>query len=212
MNDKLLEAAQYLRFCNIIENNAFKLYETLSKKTNQPESSFVLGLAYDSLKNATIIQSLLDYFDLPELENINVKKNLAELVSETAILSKRISKINNLNYIISCETLKELTNLEELLGQIYTSYLKSSFSSTIADELARLVTMNRGNLKKLFETFIEEKAKHRETLVEIIYSLEAQQAETIRQITPMVKYKNPDAWIHESTIHAFSNTIANAET
>ena len=95
MNDKLLEAAQYLRFCNIIENNAFKLYETLSKKTNQPESSFVLGLAYDSLKNATIIQSLLDYFDLPELENINVKKNLAELVSETAILSKRISKINN---------------------------------------------------------------------------------------------------------------------
>ena len=35
---------------------AFTLYETLSKKINPPESSFILGLAYDSLKCAKIIQ------------------------------------------------------------------------------------------------------------------------------------------------------------
>ena len=66
MNEKLQESVQYLRYCNIIENEAFSLYDALSRKVNQPDSSFVLGLAYDSLKNAKVIQGVLDFFDLAE--------------------------------------------------------------------------------------------------------------------------------------------------
>jgi rubrerythrin len=212
MNEKLQESVQYLRYCNIIENEAFSLYETLSKKINQPESSFVLGLAYDSLKNAKVIQGILDYFDLTELENKNVKKNLAELASETAMLSKKISKINNLDYLISCEMLRESINLEDLLSEVYTNYLQLSTTKNIAEELSKLFTVNLGNFKKVFEDFVEEKSRHRGTLIEIVYSLEAKETETHRQITPIVKYQNPDAWIHESTIHSFSNTPVTGST
>jgi hypothetical protein len=212
MNEKLQESVQYLRYCNIIENEAFSLYETLSKKINQPESSFVLGLAYDSLKNAKVIQGILDYFDLTELENKNVKKNLTELASETAMLSKKISKINNLDYLISCEMLRESINLEDLLSEVYTNYLQLSTTKNIAEELSKLFTVNLGNFKKVFEDFVEEKSRHRGTLIEIVYSLEAKETETHRQITPIVKYQNPDAWIHESTIHSFSNTPVTGST
>jgi hypothetical protein len=82
MNEKLRESAQYLKQCTFVETEAFKLYETLSKKINQPESSFILGIAYDSLKNAKIIQGILDCFDLSELENKNVRKDLSELVGD----------------------------------------------------------------------------------------------------------------------------------
>ena len=79
MNDKLQESAQYLKCCSDLETEAFKLYETFSKKINQPECCFVLGFAYDSFKCSKIIQGLLDYVEAPESEKPNVKKNFAEL-------------------------------------------------------------------------------------------------------------------------------------
>jgi hypothetical protein len=124
MNEKLRESAQYLKQCTIVENEAFKLYGTLSKKINQPESSFIFGIACDSLKNAKIIQGILDCFDLSELENKNVRKDLSELAAEIALLENKISRINNLDYLVSCEVLKESINLEVQLNLVYSNYLK----------------------------------------------------------------------------------------
>jgi hypothetical protein len=209
MNDKLRESAQYLKQCMNVENEAFNLYQTLSKKINQPESSFILGIAYDSQKNAKIIQGILDFFDPLEPENKNIQKDLSELASQIMELDKKISKINSVNYLISCEILKELINLEVLLGQVYTNYLKSSSIKIIVEELSETVNVNLNTFKKIIQVFIDEKGKHRETIVETMYLLEAKETEAHRQITPLIKYQNPDAWIHESTIHSFTSTLAN---
>lgn len=212
MNDKLRESLQYLKQCSIIENEAFKLHETLSKKINQPESSFILGVAYNSLKNSKIIQGILDCFDLSELENKNVRKDLSELAAETIMLEQKISKINSLEYLVSCEMLKESINLEVLLSKVYTNYLQSNSAKVIVDELTKTGTINLANFKKLFEYIIEEKGKDKETIIESMYVLESKETEIRRQITPIIKYQNPDAWIHESTIHSFSNAQVSGNT
>ncbi len=211
MNDKLQESLQYLKHYGTIENEAFKLYETVSKKVNQPESSFILGIAYDSMKNAKIIQGILDRFDLPEQENKVARKDLSELVAEINTLEKKISKINCLDYLISSEILKESINLEVALSKVYTNYLQSNSARVIVDELSKTGNVNLANFKKIIEDFIEEKGKHRETIVETMYLLEAKETETRRQITPLIKYQNPDTWIHESTIHSFTNPSGNTE-
>jgi hypothetical protein len=212
MNEKIRESIQYLKHCSLIENQAFKLYETLSKKINQPESSFILAIAHDCLKNTKIIQGILDCFELTELENKNDRKDLSELAEEIMTLEKRITKINNLDYLISCEILKESINLEVLLAKVYTNYLKSTSPKILTDELSKTVIVSLTNFKKIIEYFVEEKGKHREIIVETMYQLEAEETETHRQITPLIKYQNPDAWIHESTIHSFSNTPITANT
>ena len=204
MNDKLQESLQYLKQCSILENEAFKLYETLSKKFNQPESSYILANAYSSLKNAKIIEGILDCFDLTELENKAAKKELAELAVEIITLEKEISKINSLEYLISCEMLKESINLEDLLIKVYTNYLESSLAKYIVAELSKTGTLNLTSFKKLLEYVKEEKTKDKEAIVESLYVLEGKEKESRRQITPIVKYQNPEAWIHDSTIHSFS--------
>ena len=211
MNDKLQESAQYLKHCMIIENEAFKLYETLSKKINQPESSFILGIAYDNLKNTKIIQAILDCLDPLEPENKNVRKDLSELTAQITALDKKISKINNLDYLVSCEILKESINLEVLLTEVYTNYIKSSSPKIIVDELSQTLVVNLNTFKKIIQDFIDEKGKHRETIVETMYFLEAKETEVHRQITPIIKYRNPDAWIRESTIHSFTSTPGNTQ-
>jgi hypothetical protein len=205
MNEKLNESAQYLKCCCDIEIEASKLYETVSKKINQPESSFILGLAYDSLKSAKIIQGILDCLDIPDLENASCKKNLAELTVEISTLSKKVSKINSLNFLLTYEVLKESTKLEDLLSQIYTNYLKSSGPKNIAEEFSKGFIINLTHFKRVFEILVEQKTQHRETIVETKFCLEAKETETLRQITPLVKYQNPDAWNHESNLHAFAN-------
>ena len=204
MTEKLQESAQYLKCCSNIEIETFRLYETISKKINHPESSFILGFGYDSLKNSKILQGLLQAFDLSETEDMECKRNLAELAAEVSAFSKIISRINNIDYESLIEIFKELIHLEDLLSQVYNDYLESNGPRILADEMSKLVTINLDELKKIFERFTEEKGKHRETLIETVYCFEAKEAERLKHTTPIVKYKNPDSWINQSTLHAFS--------
>jgi len=204
MNEKLQESALYLKCFGNLEVEAFRVYEALSKKINQPESSFVLGLAYDSLKCSKIIAGILNHVDVSEIEGFECKKEVASLASEISMFTKVVTSINNLSPLLSCEILSELINMEDLLNETYSDYLKSSATKFVADEFSTLIPQSSNNFKRLFECFVQEKEAHRQTLIEVIYSLESKEAERIRHITPVVKYQNPDAWYHESTIHAFT--------
>jgi len=204
LTEKLQESAQYLKCCSNLEIGAFRLYETLSKKINHPESSLILGFAYDSLKNAKIIQGLLQAFDLSETDKMECRRNLAELAAEVPAFTRIISKINNIDYESLIEIFKELIHLEDLLSEVYAEYLESNGPRILADEMSKLVTINLDEFKKIFERFTGEKSKHRETLIETVYCFEAKEAERLKHTTPIVKYKNPDSWINQSTLHAFS--------
>ncbi|MGE5575524.1 MAG: hypothetical protein ACM3UL_05255 [Ignavibacteria bacterium] len=209
---KLEESTQSLRCFAAIETESFNLYEKLSKKINHPESSLILGIAYDSLKSSKILQAILECFDQNNPENVKTKKDLTDLALQLSTFSKEIQRINCLNYQSSCEVLKELTKLEKLLTDTYSSYAHSSAINVIAQEVTKYANVNIDNFAKVFEKIADEKERHREELVEIIYALEQTEANRLRQITPVVKYQNPDAWIRGSTIQTFSAnpTVSNA--
>lgn len=201
--EKIEESAQYLKGCSSIETQAFKLYENLAKKINHPESSFILGFGYDSIKNAKIIQAMLQAIDLPEEDKDN-KKTVSLLATEVYSFSRRIEKVNNIDQKSLIEIFKELVRLEDLISSLYSEYLESSYPKVLAEEMARLVTIDYGNFKKIFEGFVAEKQKHRETMIEIIYCIGAKEAE--KNSAPAVKYQNPDAWISQSTLNVFSRS------
>jgi hypothetical protein len=200
MNGKLVESTLYLKSCGNLETETFKLYETLSKKINQPESSFMLGFAYDSLKCAKTIEAILDYFDLAQTENSNLKKEIVELTSNVSDFSKRISKINNVDYETICESLRELSNLEDQISLVYTTYAESSLFRVMSDEFSTLA-INTKNFKKIFENFNGQKQAHKEAILEIIYAFETKEADRLRNATPVVRYKNPDSWIRTPTFN-----------
>lgn len=205
MNEKLQESTQYLKFCSKLELEAFKLYETFSKKINQPESCFISGLAYDSLKCAKIIQAILDYIDAPEIEKTNPKKDFSELTNSVSTFTQKIAKINSVDNEVASEILKELVTLEDQLTEAYTEYSQSNAIKIMSDEFSRLQT-NLNKFKRLFETFAEEKQKHKETLIEIACYFDTRESERLRHAAPVVKYQNPDSWILQSSLHSFSTS------
>ncbi len=205
MNEKLQESTQYLKFCSKLELEAFKLYETFSKKINQPENCFISGLAYDSLKCAKITQAILDYIDAPEIEKTNPKKDFSELTNSVSTFTQKIAKINSVDNEVASEILKELVTLEDQLTEAYTEYSQSNAIKIMSDEFSRLQT-NLNKFKRLFETFAEEKQKHKETLIEIACYFDTRESERLRHAAPVVKYQNPDSWILQSSLHSFSTS------
>lgn len=211
MNEKLQESAQYLKCCTKLELEAFNLYETFSKKINQPENCFIAGFAYDSLKCAKIIQGILEYIDASETEKTNPKKNFAELTDSVSAFTKKIAKINSVDNEVASEILKELVTLEDQLTEAYTDYAQSNAVRVMSDEFSKLQA-NLNKFKKLFETFAEEKQKHKETIIEIACYFETRETERLRHAAPVVKYQNPDSWILQSSLHSFSTTPAQNAT
>ena len=73
------------------------------------------------------------------------------------MLFKKVSKINNLDYLLSCEILKQLITLEDTMGEAYKNYLQTNAPKTLAEELSKSATINFVNFKKIFETLSKKK-------------------------------------------------------
>jgi hypothetical protein len=210
-NEKLQGYVGYLHCCSDLEVESFRLYQLLSNKMNNPESSYILGIAYDSLKNAKILQSLLEAFDQTEKTNKDCEKSLAKLFEEIQNFSRSLTKVRNIDSELFIDILQELLNLEDLLSLVYTNFNQSTGPKLITDEMSKLVTTDLGNFKKIFDSFVENKTEHRETITEIIYYIEGREKKP-KYTSPVVKYQNPDAWIKITSLHAFSNSIQHEET
>ncbi len=110
-----------------------------------------------------------------------------------------------MDYETVCESLRELSNLEDQLTSIYTNYSESALMRVLSDEFSKFA-INTKNFKKIFENFAAQKQAHKETLLEIIYAFETKEADRLRNATPVVRYKNPDSWIQGSTFNTVPNT------
>ena len=105
---------------------------------------------------------------------------------------------------MTCEILKELSTLEDQLGEVYNKYKESTALRILSDEFSTL-PINTTNFKKIFENYVDQKQKHKEIILELILAIETKEASRLRNATPLIKYSNPDAWIRESTFHNFAN-------
>ena len=105
---------------------------------------------------------------------------------------------------MTCQLLKELSGLEDQLSEIYTNYAESAMIRTLSEEFSPLV-IDSNYFKKIIEAFKQEKQKHKETILDVIYAVETKEAERFRNTSPHVKYQNPDAWTRDSTFHSFAN-------
>jgi hypothetical protein len=205
MNGHLQESIVYLKSAKNLELQTANLYDALSKKINQPESSSILALSCDSQKCAKIIDALLNCFDLTAAENNPLRKDISELISNVVTFNKRIARTNNVGYEVACEFFRETSALEEQLSSMDAIFIKSSLAMVLASEFSRL-PIDSTNFNRIFENMANEKQRHRETLLDVIYAFETKEAERFRS-GPQVMHKTPDPRLQNSAFHVFPPTI-----
>ncbi len=203
MNAHLQEAIVYLKSARNIELQTANLYETLSKKINQPDSSFILAFSCDSQKCAKIIDGLLNCFDLTPTENNALRRDITELIGNVVAFNKRIARTNNVGYETACEFFSEISALEDQLSSMYAIFIKYSMANVLASEFSKL-SIDSSNFNRIFENMANEKQKHREALVDIKFAFETKEAERFRSGPPLTLHKTPP--VQNSAFHIFPPT------
>jgi rubrerythrin len=191
-------STRHLLCCSSLEEETFYLYQCVAKKMNNPElRSLVINIAYDSIKHSKTIRELLKTVEKTDITIKNCKKNYSALWKEIVEVSEQVSKMQDVNDEEFYEIFKGLTELEDCLIEDYCYLLEHKIPESLANELSKWTPINMDNLNKIFDGIIEDKQRHRETLIEIGYCFAAKDSIGTEDSTPTVKYQNPDAWHKE---------------
>lgn len=195
LSSGMTKSTRHLLCCSGLEEETFHLYQCVAKKMNHPElRSLVVNIAYDSMKHSKTIKELLKTVEKAEVNIKNCRKNWSELWKEIVEVSEQVSKMENINDQEFYEIFKGLAELEDCLSESYCFLLERKIPECLANELGKLTPINLDNLNKIFDGIIEDKQRHRETLIEIGYCFAAEDSIRAKDSAPVVRYQNPDAW------------------
>lgn len=197
MLGKVGNSMRHLLCCIGLEVETFRLYQVVAKKMNYPElRSVVVNVAYDTVKHSETIKELLRTVGEVEVKVENCSKNWHELWKGIVEASEHISMMVNISDEEFRDIFNGLAKLEDGLIESYYFLLGLKVHESLAKELGKLAPVDLADLVGIFERIIEDKQRHRDTLIGIGYRFAAKEALRARDRAPVVRYLNPDTW-HE---------------
>lgn len=191
MGEKIVEAVKYLYGCITVETEANLLYTEAQDRLPCPAlSTIAIALAEDNQKHAKMIKELW----LPLRE---ICFDPSDLADDFKKMAKEIHELKeDISLLVEKEEMedfiKTLADLEECLHDLYANFLESTLFRTFAQVLYEASSITGDNLSYIFGTMKDDNLKHRNMLIESLYQY---QKATQKNIKPLIKYQNPDAWI-----------------
>jgi|WetSurMetagenome_2_1015567.scaffolds.fasta_scaffold93568_1 hypothetical protein len=194
MGDKILKVTKYLHGCQTIEKEVSLLYTTATKKLPSPQlSTITTAIAFDKQKHAAVIEELLKPLSYIALSPNELSAEFKSGVEETRKLRNAIAVHNDLNPEEIEKFLKNLTNLEDSLSDLYGNLIDSKLLEDYSKDVADEPVLSSENLKYILQAFKQDNLKHRDMLIESLYFYKKNLQKNIDN-TPKVRYNNPDSW------------------
>jgi rubrerythrin len=198
LSRRMKNFTRHLLCCSAVEEETFHLYQCVAKRMNNPElRSLVVNISYDSMKHSKTIRELLKTVEKTEINIKKCRKNWSDLWKEIIEVSEQVSKMQTVHDDEFHEIFQGLAQLEDCLIESYCFLLEHKIPESLANELGKLTPINMDNLNKIFDGIIEDKQRHKETLIEIGYCYASKDSIGAEDSTPAVRYQNPDAWHKE---------------
>ena len=195
VNKKEKDGAALFNCCSSLEEKTCQLYRKVAERIEHPDiRALLIGIAYDSFKHSKIVRELGRSILKPEEEVKKCEDGLGELCKAIINFSTEITETDEFEDEDLTLILKDLVDFEDVLSENYSRFLQRRTLQDITEKISELATVDEENLKSIIETIIEDKEKHRETLIAIVYLLAKTELKTKKDNTPMVKFQNPNGW------------------
>jgi hypothetical protein len=195
MGDKVSEATKYLYGCLTLEKEVNHLYITATKKLASPLLTIITtSIAYDYQKHVTMIQELLKPLD-PSINPDDLPKEFKKSVNEMGKLIEALANEDNIDADEIRDLLKNLTDFEEGLHNFYANFIESKMLEDYSNALLELSDLTDEYLRFILNSIMQENLEHREMLIEGL-SFHSKNEQKNKDSTPVIRYQNPDAWVH----------------
>ena len=196
MTTKQTDAVKYLVNCRNLEYATYSLYSTVSKKLHRPEINCILrGIAQDCFKQTKVIEELFKPLSFASYESGKNDKNYNKLSSEIKKYTNNLVPIETFNDDELPNLLDDLTEIEDCLSDFYAYFIDSQMLKQFADQLSTVTDITTENLLFIIKILKNDKLRHRNMLVESLHFYNESKMRN-RDTTPLVRFQNPDAWIH----------------
>lgn len=187
----------FLNCAGMLEEKTFAFYKDLSEKVQHPlVKHLLLYIAYDSFKHSVILRKIREV-NKAKKKSINCEKNLKNVWEAAAKISQEIFERPYVNNEELRSIIDRLTKYEASLSEDYYVLAQLKTLKLMAKEIKKTYNIDVEYLKDIFELIIMDEDGHREILVSIQGLLIPSDTITITTHTPLVKYKNPDAWYRQ---------------
>jgi rubrerythrin len=196
MPTKQTDAVKYLVNCRNLEYATYSLYSAVTKKLKRPEINCILrGIAQDCFKHTKIIEELFKPLSFASYESGKNDKNYNKLSSEIRKYTNNLTPIEVFNDDEMPDLLNDLTEIEDCLSDFYSYFIDSQMLKQFTDQLSTVTDITEENLLFILKILKIDKLKHRNMLVETLHFYKESKLRN-RDTTPLVRFQNPDAWIH----------------
>jgi rubrerythrin len=187
---------EYLSYCIVLEEQMFSLYNIVAKKMRSPElNNIIIALAYDSLKHLKTIEEQLKPVVKVPVDLNECEGTLVKAWTEIRNCLSGLSEIEFIRNEILPDFLKSLTNIEDTMSEIYSNFIKSKLVDNFAFAVSNLIPATKENVTFIMNFMIEDNLKHRAMLIEAVYFFNKNKCKDEINTAPVVRYRNPDAWI-----------------
>jgi hypothetical protein len=173
------EVAKFISCLSVLEEKTYQLSEDLSKKVEgQYVSAILLYIAYNSLKNATILKGVASGISKSEIKTKDYERALGDTWRITNSLSEELSKKVKLDY-------KEVGSSAEsllLVCSITSTQLKTL--ELMAGKISEMYGMRLQDLRDVFELLTGDDQTNLDLLTKVkqIAHAQVQNAENERQL------------------------------
>jgi hypothetical protein len=195
MSKKIPEAAKCLYGCLTLEKEVNHLYITATKKLPSPLLTIITtAIAYDYQKHVTMIQELLKPLD-SSVNPDELPKEFKKNVNGIGKLIDALANEDNIDVDEVRDLLKNLTDLEDGLHNFYANFVESKMLEDYSDALLEVSDITDEYLNFILNAIMQENLEHREMLIEGL-SFQSKNEQKNKDTTPLIRYQNPDAWVH----------------
>lgn len=184
--------AKYISGLGMLEGRAFQLFECISKKIELPRVKFsLLYVAYDSLKNSTILLELSKSLEMPQATTLNYESIMGETWRIVGDLYREIMKLENISR-------EDLARFADRLISVYARLIvQLKTLRYMSKEISQSYGVDLESLEDIFDLLIGAE----ETDSMVLMALKGP-SENPASVTPsglFVKYTNPDRWYQPPT-------------
>ena len=192
--DKKKDFAKFLACSSLLESETFSFYNSLAEKVDHPlVKSLLRYIAYDSQKHSAILKGIADTLTESEIKVKDCKKELGETWSTIRAFSDEIAEKTRIPIEDLPSLLEKVTFLESTAGEEYSMLVRVKTIQFMKKQIRELYGVDLESLTNVFDVIIRDEEIHG-NLLETIGKIIAGKEKPEEEITPIVKYQNPDAW------------------
>lgn len=204
------DVADFLYCACILEERAYLLYKDLADKVNLPLiNSLLLHIAYDSRKHSVILKGISK--SIAKAKKVQKNRDQELFFGESWTVIEHLVREIDAKETIPKEDLSSLVHklmiLENTVADKYYCLVQLKALRYMARELSEIYNLDVKDLRDILNIIIRDEEIHRQLLSKMKRILVGKEIQT-EGIAPAFKYTNPDAWIHGSTLHSFTDTQA----